>query len=246
MRYNGRGCAISQAAASMLSDAVKGRRSTRCRRIGKEDVLDELGIPLTPIRLKCALLSVGVLKVALAELKGESIPAEWASDDEITWKSRVGAGRRDPRGRGQDRPVRVAVRGRLPHRAASCTRSRIAAATTTARCARASERDSSVICPRHGARFDLRTGAVLSLPATEDVEAFPVVVRDGEVVRAGVTVRPALDCRTWRHLSEATQEYLESIYWLYEAGIERTQANLARALQVSQPSASEMLRRHVR
>jgi 3-phenylpropionate/trans-cinnamate dioxygenase ferredoxin component len=37
-----------------------------------------------------------------------------------------------------------------------------------------------VICPRHGARFDLRTGAVLSLPATENVESFPVVVRDGE------------------------------------------------------------------
>jgi DtxR family transcriptional regulator, Mn-dependent transcriptional regulator len=44
-------------------------------------------------------------------------------------------------------------------------------------------------------------------------------------------------------LTEATQEYLEIIYWMYEAGIERTQANLARALQVSQPSASEMLRR---
>jgi DtxR family transcriptional regulator, iron-dependent repressor len=44
-------------------------------------------------------------------------------------------------------------------------------------------------------------------------------------------------------LSEATQEYLESIFWLYESGIDRTQANLARALQVSQPSASEMLRR---
>jgi DtxR family Mn-dependent transcriptional regulator len=44
-------------------------------------------------------------------------------------------------------------------------------------------------------------------------------------------------------LSEASQEYLESIYWLYEAGIERTQANLARALRVSQPSASEMLKR---
>ncbi len=38
-----------------------------------------------------------------------------------------------------------------------------------------------VICPRHGARFDLRTGAVLALPATEDVEAFPVIIRDGEV-----------------------------------------------------------------
>src|SRR5437763_16768340 len=46
-------------------------------------------------------------------------------------------------------------------------------------------------------------------------------------------------------LSEATQEYLESIYWLYESGIGRTQANLARALQVSQPSASEMLKRMV-
>src|SRR5947208_4515608 len=46
-------------------------------------------------------------------------------------------------------------------------------------------------------------------------------------------------------LSEATQEYLESVYWLYESGIERTQANLARALQVSQPSVSEMLRRMV-
>src|SRR4029079_16072768 len=46
-------------------------------------------------------------------------------------------------------------------------------------------------------------------------------------------------------LSEATTEYLESIYWLYESGIERTQANLARALQVSQPSVSEMLRRMV-
>jgi 3-phenylpropionate/trans-cinnamate dioxygenase ferredoxin component len=38
-----------------------------------------------------------------------------------------------------------------------------------------------VVCPRHGARFDLRTGAVLSLPATEDVEAFRVEIRDGQV-----------------------------------------------------------------
>ena len=50
-------------------------------------MLEELGIPLTPIRLKCAMLSVGVLKVALAELKGEPLPAEWASDNEIAWKS---------------------------------------------------------------------------------------------------------------------------------------------------------------
>ena len=87
VRYQGRGCAISQAAASMLSDAVKGRKVEDVERMGKEDVLDELGIPRTPIPLPCARRSVGVHKVALAELKGESIPAEWASDNEITWKS---------------------------------------------------------------------------------------------------------------------------------------------------------------
>jgi nitrogen fixation protein NifU and related proteins len=87
VRYNGRGCAISQAAASMISDAVKGRPVQEVERIGREDVLDELGIPLTPIRLKCALLSVGVLKVALAHLDGHEVPEEWASDNEITWKS---------------------------------------------------------------------------------------------------------------------------------------------------------------
>jgi nitrogen fixation NifU-like protein len=87
IRYNGRGCAISQAAASMLSEAVKGKPLAEVREIGREDVLEELGIPLTPIRLKCAMLSVGVLKVALAELGGEPIPEEWAGDNEITWKS---------------------------------------------------------------------------------------------------------------------------------------------------------------
>ena len=38
-----------------------------------------------------------------------------------------------------------------------------------------------VECPRHGAMFDLRTGAVLSLPATVGVETFPVIERDGEI-----------------------------------------------------------------
>jgi nitrogen fixation protein NifU and related proteins len=88
VRYNGRGCAISQAAASMLSDAVKGKPVAELSDIGKDDVLDELGIPLTPIRLKCALLSVGVLKVALNQLTGEPLPQEWADGaDGIEWKS---------------------------------------------------------------------------------------------------------------------------------------------------------------
>ncbi len=87
VRYNGRGCAISQAAASMLSETIKGRRVDELSAIGKDDVLDELGIPLTPIRLKCAMLSVGVLKVALNNLTGEPLPEEWAGSDEIRWNS---------------------------------------------------------------------------------------------------------------------------------------------------------------
>ena len=87
IRYNGRGCAISQAAASMLSDTIKGRRVDELAGVGKDDVLEELGIPLTPIRLKCAMLSVGVLKVALNQVTGEPLPEEWAGSDEIRWNS---------------------------------------------------------------------------------------------------------------------------------------------------------------
>jgi len=88
VRYNGRGCAISQAAASMLSDAVKGKPLEELSEIGKDDVLDELGVPLSPIRLKCAMLSVGVLKVALNQLTGEPLPREWTDGaDGIEWKS---------------------------------------------------------------------------------------------------------------------------------------------------------------
>src|SRR3954447_11182289 len=46
-------------------------------------------------------------------------------------------------------------------------------------------------------------------------------------------------------LTEAVQDYLEKLYWFEEAGIEPTQANLARAMQVSQPSVTEMVRRLV-
>jgi nitrogen fixation NifU-like protein len=81
IRYNGHGCAISQAAASMLSEVVKGRPVAELSGLGKDDVLEELGIPLMPIRLKCALLSVGVLKVALGEMPGED------PSDGIEWKS---------------------------------------------------------------------------------------------------------------------------------------------------------------
>jgi len=78
VRFEGRGCAISQAATSMLTEMVKGRSATDVATLPKEELLDEIGIPLTPIRLKCALLGLGVLKVALHRAKGTPLPEEWA------------------------------------------------------------------------------------------------------------------------------------------------------------------------
>ena len=77
VKFSGRGCAISQAATSMLTELVKGRTATDVAELPKEELLDEIGIPLTPVRLKCAILGLGVLKVALHRAKGTPLPDEW-------------------------------------------------------------------------------------------------------------------------------------------------------------------------
>jgi nitrogen fixation NifU-like protein len=77
--FEGRGCAISQAATSMLTDLVKGRTAQDVALMSKDELLDEIGIPLTPVRLKCALLGLGVLKVALHKSKGTPLPEEWGT-----------------------------------------------------------------------------------------------------------------------------------------------------------------------
>jgi NifU-like protein involved in Fe-S cluster formation len=77
--FEGRGCAISQAATSMLTDIVKGRTAEEVATMPKDELLEEIGIPLTPVRLKCALLGLGVLKVALHNAKGTPIPDEWGT-----------------------------------------------------------------------------------------------------------------------------------------------------------------------
>src|SRR5215475_8785659 len=51
VKFSGRGCAISQAATSMLTEMVKGRQATEIASLPKEQLLDEIGIPLTPVRL---------------------------------------------------------------------------------------------------------------------------------------------------------------------------------------------------
>ncbi len=78
IKFSGRGCAISQAATSMLTELVHGRSATEVAALPKDELLEEIGIPLTPIRLKCAILGLGVLKVALHKAKGTPLPEEWA------------------------------------------------------------------------------------------------------------------------------------------------------------------------
>jgi nitrogen fixation NifU-like protein len=87
IKFSGRGCAISQAATSMLTELVEGRKATEIAELPKDELLEEIGIPLTPIRLKCALLGLGVLKVALHRAKGTPLPDEWSGlADELELK----------------------------------------------------------------------------------------------------------------------------------------------------------------
>jgi nitrogen fixation NifU-like protein len=60
--FSGQGCAISQASADLLMESVIGKHLDDVRALNKEDLLDLLGIELGPVRLKCALLSLKVLK----------------------------------------------------------------------------------------------------------------------------------------------------------------------------------------
>jgi nitrogen fixation protein NifU and related proteins len=78
VKFSGRGCAISQAATSMLTEMVKGRSATEVATLPKDELLEEIGIPLTPVRLKCALLGLSTLKLALHKAKGTPLPEEWA------------------------------------------------------------------------------------------------------------------------------------------------------------------------
>jgi nitrogen fixation NifU-like protein len=63
--FSGRGCAVSQASASILTEMVEGMPLDEVKAITKDDLLDEIGIPVSPARLKCALLGLKVLKAGL-------------------------------------------------------------------------------------------------------------------------------------------------------------------------------------
>lgn len=75
VRFSGHGCTISQAAASMLTEEIEGKSLTEIKKLSRDDILDMIGIPLGPVRVKCALLALKVLKAGAYGIKG------WPGDE---------------------------------------------------------------------------------------------------------------------------------------------------------------------
>ncbi len=76
IKFTGKGCAISQASASMLTDEIKGKPLDEIKHLDKETVFDLIGIPLGPSRVKCALLPLKVVKGGAYGI------TQWPDEDE--------------------------------------------------------------------------------------------------------------------------------------------------------------------
>jgi nitrogen fixation NifU-like protein len=87
VKFSGRGCAISQAATSMLMEMVQGKTATEVATMPRDELLEEMAVPLTPVRQRCALLGLTTLKLALHKAKGTPLPEGLAGfDDELELK----------------------------------------------------------------------------------------------------------------------------------------------------------------
>ena len=83
VRFQGKGCAISQASASILTEEIKGKTLAEVRAIDRQHILENLGIPISPARIKCALLGLKTLKGAAWGL------SEWPGDEKSTSTARA-------------------------------------------------------------------------------------------------------------------------------------------------------------
>lgn len=86
LRFTGNGCAISQASMSILSDKLIGMRLADVEQMSRHDVIELLGIELSPMRIKCAVLGLVVTKLGMSEHAGTEAPAGWDGMDEIAWQ----------------------------------------------------------------------------------------------------------------------------------------------------------------
>ena len=84
VRFSGKGCAISQASASILTEEIKGKTLDEIKAIDRDHILENLGIPISPARIKCALLSWMAWKDATAQaLSAQGDTASTARNEEI-------------------------------------------------------------------------------------------------------------------------------------------------------------------
>jgi nitrogen fixation protein NifU and related proteins len=67
--FQGKGCTVSQAAASILTEMIQGKPVQEVTQLSEDDLLDALGIPISPARLSCAFLGLHVLRHCLSSLK---------------------------------------------------------------------------------------------------------------------------------------------------------------------------------
>ena len=81
VKFTGKGCAISQASASMLTELIMGKDFEYVKKLTKEDIFDNLGLhDLGPARIKCALLSLKVLKYGLYSYMSEKLKDNTSAD----------------------------------------------------------------------------------------------------------------------------------------------------------------------
>ena len=85
--FEARACTICTASLSMLTELVEDDPSVaHAAAIDREAIAEAVGIPLSPTRLKCALLGLGTLRVALHREYGTDLPDGWAGMDEVDWR----------------------------------------------------------------------------------------------------------------------------------------------------------------